>query len=130
MKISAFCWKDIPYWSIYGSSDKNIPAELMKWMAGCAKAKETIVVKGVSHVVMLSHPDSVAKVIEDAAQSKSRICEINHSTVAGLGTLSVTKGFPKRPMFASPQSRSARSTGPMLSPSGERLYSTLGGTCA
>lgn len=63
-------WKDIPSWSIYGSADKNIPPEAMKWMAGRAKAKETVVVKGASHVVMVSHPDRVAKIIEDAAKSK------------------------------------------------------------
>ena len=62
-------WKDIPSWSIYGSADKNIPPEAMKWMAERAKAKETIVVKGASHVVMVSHPDRVAKVIEDAAKA-------------------------------------------------------------
>jgi pimeloyl-ACP methyl ester carboxylesterase len=63
-------WKDIPSWSIYGSADKNIPPEALKWMAGRAKAKETVVVKGASHVVMVSHPDRVAKVIEDAATAK------------------------------------------------------------
>jgi len=63
-------WKDIPSWSIYGSADKNIPPEAMKWMAGRANAKETVVVKGASHVVMVSHPDRVAKVIEDAATAK------------------------------------------------------------
>ena len=62
-------WKDIPSWSIYGSADKNIPPEAMKWMAGRANAKETVVVKGASHVVMVSHPDRVAKVIEDAAKA-------------------------------------------------------------
>lgn len=63
-------WKDIPCWSIYGSADKNIPPETMKWMAGRANAKETVVVEGASHVVMVSHPDRVAKVIEDAATAK------------------------------------------------------------
>jgi pimeloyl-ACP methyl ester carboxylesterase len=63
-------WKEIPSWSIYGSADKNIPPEAMKWMAARAETKETVVVKGASHVVMVSHPDSVAKVIEDAAKAK------------------------------------------------------------
>jgi pimeloyl-ACP methyl ester carboxylesterase len=63
-------WKEIPSWSIFGSADKNIPPEAMKWMAKRANAKETIEVKGASHVVMVSHPDRVAKIIEDAAQAK------------------------------------------------------------
>lgn len=63
-------WKEIPSWSIFGSADKNIPPEAMKWMAKRANAKETVEVKGASHVVMVSHPDRVAKVIEDAAASE------------------------------------------------------------
>lgn len=63
-------WKEIPSWSIYGSADKNIPPEAMKWMAERANAKDTVVVKGASHVVMVSHPDRVAKVIEEAAAAK------------------------------------------------------------
>jgi pimeloyl-ACP methyl ester carboxylesterase len=63
-------WKEIPSWSIFGSADKNIPPEAMKWMAKRANAKETVEVKGASHVVMVSHPDKVAKVIEDAAEAK------------------------------------------------------------
>lgn len=63
-------WKTIPSWSIYGSADKNIPPEALAWMAKRAQAKETVVVKGASHVVMVSHPDKVAKIIEDAASSK------------------------------------------------------------
>jgi len=42
----------------------------MKWMAERANAKDTVVVKGASHVVMVSHPDRVAKVIEEAAAAK------------------------------------------------------------
>ncbi len=60
-------WKDIPSWSVYGSADKNIPPEALAWMAKRANAKEAVVVNGASHVVMVSHPDKVAKVIEDAA---------------------------------------------------------------
>ena len=63
-------WKAIPSWSIYGDSDKNIPPEAMAWMAKRAGSKETVVVKGASHVVMVSHPDKVAGVIEDAARAK------------------------------------------------------------
>jgi pimeloyl-ACP methyl ester carboxylesterase len=62
-------WKTIPSWFVYGGADKNIPPRALGWMAERAKSKETVVVKGASHVVMVSHPDRVAKVIEDAAKA-------------------------------------------------------------
>lgn len=61
-------WKDIPSWAIYGDADKNIPPQALAWMAERAGAKETVVVDGASHGVMVSHPDEVAKIIEDAAK--------------------------------------------------------------
>jgi pimeloyl-ACP methyl ester carboxylesterase len=60
-------WETIPSWFIYGDHDTAIPPKLHAWMAERAHARETVVVKGASHVVMISHPDAVAKVIEDAA---------------------------------------------------------------
>jgi len=57
------------YW-IYGSADRNIPPAAMEFMADRAKSRETTVVEGASHVVMVSHPSAVASVIEDAAQGK------------------------------------------------------------
>ncbi|MGR9172767.1 alpha/beta fold hydrolase [Hyphomicrobiales bacterium] len=63
-------WQTIPSWFIYGDADKNIPAKALGWMAERAHSRETVVVKGASHVVMVSHPDKVAKIIEDAASAK------------------------------------------------------------
>ncbi len=63
-------WKNLPSWFVYGDADRNIPPEALQWMADRAKSKETIVVKGASHVVMVSHPDKVAKIIEDAASAR------------------------------------------------------------
>jgi pimeloyl-ACP methyl ester carboxylesterase len=60
-------WTHIPSWHIYGSADKNIPPQVMDWMAKRAKSKKTVVVKGASHVVMISHPREVAGLIETAA---------------------------------------------------------------
>ncbi|MEH0981006.1 alpha/beta fold hydrolase [Micromonospora sp. CPCC 205556] len=62
-------WKSKPSWFIYGTLDKNIPAQTHAFMAQRAGAKETVSVDGASHVVMISHPQQVAKVIRDAAQS-------------------------------------------------------------
>ncbi|PSB24426.1 alpha/beta hydrolase [Stenomitos frigidus ULC18] len=63
-------WKSTPSWFIYGSRDLNIPAAAHAFMAKRANSKETIAVKGASHVVMLSHPDAVATLIEHAATTK------------------------------------------------------------
>jgi pimeloyl-ACP methyl ester carboxylesterase len=60
-------WKSTPSWFIYGDRDLNIPAAAHAFMAKRANSKETISVKGASHVVMISHPDAVAKLIEQAA---------------------------------------------------------------
>jgi pimeloyl-ACP methyl ester carboxylesterase len=60
-------WKTIPSWFIYGELDRNIPAAALAFMAERAHSKETEVVKGASHVVMVSHPDAVARIIEAAA---------------------------------------------------------------
>ena len=45
----------------------NIPEAAHSFMAKRASSKETVVVKGASHVVMVSHPRAVAKLIEHAA---------------------------------------------------------------
>ena len=60
-------WKSIPSWFVYGNADKVIPPAAHAFMAQRAGAKETIVVKGASHVVMVSHPTVVASLIEKAA---------------------------------------------------------------
>ncbi|MEP7453596.1 alpha/beta hydrolase [Phyllobacterium sp. SB3] len=60
-------WKSKPSWFVYGDADKNIPAKTLGWMAARANARETVVVKGASHVVMTSHPDVVTRIIEEAA---------------------------------------------------------------
>ena len=62
-------WKSIPAWFVYGDRDKNIPPQALSFMAERAHSKQTVVVKGASHVVMVSHPATVAKLIEDAAQA-------------------------------------------------------------
>jgi pimeloyl-ACP methyl ester carboxylesterase len=63
-------WTSIPSWSIYGSQDKNIPAAALAFMAQRAQSKRTVAIDGASHVVMMSHPDEVASLIVEAAQSR------------------------------------------------------------
>lgn len=63
-------WKSVPSWFIYGDADRNIPPEAFAFMAARAHAKETLVVEGASHVVMVSNPEPVARLIESAATAE------------------------------------------------------------
>lgn len=62
-------WKSVPSWFIYGDGDRNIPPAALAFMAERAKSRKTIVVRGASHVVMMSNPDIVAGLIAEAAQT-------------------------------------------------------------
>jgi pimeloyl-ACP methyl ester carboxylesterase len=60
-------WKALPSWFVYGSGDKNIPAAGLAFMAERAGSKNTVVIEGASHVVMVSHPQAVVDMIKQAA---------------------------------------------------------------
>ena len=59
-------WRTVPAWFIYGAADMSIPAEAHQFMADRARARKVVVVKGASHLVMVSHPGTVERFIEDA----------------------------------------------------------------
>ena len=63
-------WKRLPSYVIYGSADRNIPAETQKFMAQRAGARKTVAVEGGSHALMVSHPEQVAALIEEAASAR------------------------------------------------------------
>jgi pimeloyl-ACP methyl ester carboxylesterase len=69
-KSATPAWKTIPSWFIFGTLDKNIPTAALVFMANRAGAKEVVEVKGASHVVMVSNPDTVVRLIEDAANAE------------------------------------------------------------
>ncbi|MEA1672666.1 alpha/beta hydrolase [Nitrospirillum sp. BR 11163] len=60
-------WHHVPSWFVYGDQDRNIPPQALAFMAERAHSHGTVVVKGGSHVVMVSHPATVAALIEKAA---------------------------------------------------------------
>jgi pimeloyl-ACP methyl ester carboxylesterase len=62
-------WRSLPSWHIYGDADKNIPPAGMAFMADRTKSRETVVLKGASHVPMVSQPKAVADIIRRAAAS-------------------------------------------------------------
>ena len=63
-------WKTIPSYVIYGSEDRNIPAAVIRFMAERAKAEKVVAIDGASHALMVSHPDEVVSMIEDAATAE------------------------------------------------------------
>ncbi|MBY8876131.1 alpha/beta fold hydrolase [Actinacidiphila acidipaludis] len=58
-------WRTIPSWSVVATEDLNIPRELQIFMADRAQAQVREV--AASHAVSVSHPETVARVIEEAA---------------------------------------------------------------
>jgi pimeloyl-ACP methyl ester carboxylesterase len=61
----AAAWKDKPTFAMVATKDRTINPELERWMYKRANAKVTEV--DSSHVIMISHPDKVVAVIEEAA---------------------------------------------------------------
>ena len=56
-------WRTIPSWFVYGSADRNIPAELVRFMAERAGSRGTHEVAGASHALSVSSPDEVTSAI-------------------------------------------------------------------
>src|SRR6266478_2968757 len=63
--VTTAAWKTKPSWSVITSSDRAVPPELQKAEADAMKA--TSITVPSSHVPMLSHPNEVADLIEQAA---------------------------------------------------------------
>ena len=63
-------WKKLPSYVVYGSEDRNIPAAVENFMAERAHAVRTVVIDGGSHALMVSHPDEVTALIEEAATAR------------------------------------------------------------
>lgn len=60
-------WKSLPSWSLFGSEDRMIHPEQHRWMAQRSKATAREI--SASHVPFLSHPDEVAHIILEAANT-------------------------------------------------------------
>lgn len=63
-------WRTVPSWFVYGDADRNIPPQALAFMAERARSRGTVVIKGASHVVMVSNPAPVAALIERAATAR------------------------------------------------------------
>ena len=62
--VAAAAWKTVPSWYVVSSQDRAINPELERFYAKRMGAKTSEI--AASHVAFLSHPQEVAKVIEDA----------------------------------------------------------------
>jgi pimeloyl-ACP methyl ester carboxylesterase len=60
-------WKDVPSWWLIAEQDRNIPAELQRFMAHRAGARKTVDLPTASHAAAVSHPDTTARLIIEAA---------------------------------------------------------------
>ena len=60
-------WKTIPSWFLIAGQDRNIPAELQRFMAHRAGARRTVELPAASHAVAVSQPEATARLIVDAA---------------------------------------------------------------
>jgi pimeloyl-ACP methyl ester carboxylesterase len=60
-------WKELPSWFEIGELDRNIPAELQRFMAHRAGARRTVQIPGASHAAGVSHPEATAHLILEAA---------------------------------------------------------------
>ncbi len=59
-------WKTLPSWFVFGTGDKNIPVEGLRFMAERAGSLKTVEIPDASHSVMVSNPDAVADLITGA----------------------------------------------------------------
>lgn len=58
-------WRTVPSWYVVATADRVIPPAVQRFMAERARS-EVVEVRGASHVVMMSRPDSVVRHIEAA----------------------------------------------------------------
>ncbi|WP_377156345.1 alpha/beta fold hydrolase [Roseateles sp. UC29_93] len=61
-------WKTLPSYFVFGTDDRNIPSAALAWMAERANSRGTVSIPSASHVPMISHPETVTKVIVQAAR--------------------------------------------------------------
>jgi pimeloyl-ACP methyl ester carboxylesterase len=64
---TAEAWRTIPSWAVIGRQDRTITPDALRSMA--TRAHAHIVEIDSSHVPMISHPDAVTDVIEQAAEA-------------------------------------------------------------
>jgi pimeloyl-ACP methyl ester carboxylesterase len=59
-------WRELPSWFLIGEEDRNIPAELQRFMAERAGSQRTVEIPGASHAVAVSQPQATVDLILEA----------------------------------------------------------------
>ncbi|MEU4426444.1 alpha/beta hydrolase [Actinoplanes sp. NPDC024001] len=62
-------WRTLPSWFVWGSADRNIPAEALRFMAERAGGRTTTEVPGAGHALPVSQPEAVAGTILQAVSA-------------------------------------------------------------
>jgi pimeloyl-ACP methyl ester carboxylesterase len=60
-------WKQLPSWFVIAPEDRNIPAQLQRFMAERAGARRAVEVPGGSHAVAVSSPGATVELVLEAA---------------------------------------------------------------
>jgi pimeloyl-ACP methyl ester carboxylesterase len=60
-------WRELPSWFLIGAEDRNIPAQLQRFMAERAGSQQTVEIPGASHALPVSQPQATVDVILEAA---------------------------------------------------------------
>jgi pimeloyl-ACP methyl ester carboxylesterase len=66
---TAAAWRTIPSWGLVAGRDKAIPPACERWMYRRGKFRKVVEVPTSSHVVMISHPQATADLIDEAARA-------------------------------------------------------------
>ncbi|MFF3371435.1 alpha/beta fold hydrolase [Streptomyces sp. NPDC002680] len=66
---TAAAWHTIPSWGLVADTDKAIPPALQHFFYERSGARKTVEVPGASHVAMMSHPGTTARLVKDAAHA-------------------------------------------------------------
>ncbi|WUJ67924.1 alpha/beta hydrolase [Kribbella soli] len=69
---TAAAWRTIPSWGLVAGRDKAIPPACERWMYSRGKFRKVVEVPTSSHVVMISHPQATADLIDEAARTTGR----------------------------------------------------------
>jgi pimeloyl-ACP methyl ester carboxylesterase len=59
-------WRELPSWFLIGGEDRNIPAQLQRFMAERAGSQRTVEIPGASHAVAVSQPQAAVDLILEA----------------------------------------------------------------
>ena len=66
-------WRELPSWFVIASEDRNIPAQLQRFMAERAGARRTLEIPGASHAVGFSQPQATTEIVLDAVAALAAV---------------------------------------------------------